>query len=613
MLSLKYKFIIILCIFLFSLIYTYPNFQGEDPAIIITKNTNSIDKTFIDFIDKNFIDNNIKKKSITLSNKNTLVIRFFSTDEQFTMYELLKSKIFDKLNITVSLNILNSVSSEFLEKLGAYPMKLGLDLRGGVHLLIKVSTKNNINSFIKGRFLSVRKKLKEHTITRYSTKVNDKNIIKLKFKTHNDAMYAYDCIKSELIDFDLIKHNANKIKIKLNKNKKTEIQKHIVEQTIYILSKRVNELGISDSVIQSQGKDKIVIEIPGIQDIARAKSIIGKTATLNFMLVDTKNNIKLALKGQTPKHSKLFYQKNDAPILIKNKSILTGDAIVHASAGFEQQLNKPCINIRLGGKDIKLFEETTMKNVGKLMAIIYKESIINNDKTLDIKETVISVATIMSALSRDFQITGLTIQESKDLALLLRSGSLPATISIIEEKVIGPSLGEKNIRSGIISICVAFIIIFLFMLAKYKFSGFIASIGLITNLLLLISVMSIIGVTLTLPGLAGITLTIGMSIDANILIFERIREEYKEKINYIYAVEQGFKNALSSIIDSNLTTLIIGLVLFMLGNGPIRGFALTLSIGIVTSIYSSIFVTRTLTEIFLTQGIMSKKNENKFC
>jgi len=584
----------------------YPNFYGEDPVIIITKNTDTINNDFIKSINKNFNENNIKKKSLIFDSKNKLIIRFFSTEDQFTAYELLKTKVNKNIDMNLSLNILNSLPANFFEMIKAYPMKLGLDLRGGVHLLVKVITKNNINSFVKGRLVILKKNFKESNIKYKNFKINKKNIIKLYFKNNIEKEKACNYIKNNLTDFDLIKYKSNRVKIKLNKKQKQIIKQSIIGQTIYILSKRINELGISDSVIQMQGKDKIAIEIPGIQDMSRAKNIIGKTATLNFMLVDTENSINRALKGKLSTQSKLFYQKDNNPILIKNKSILTGDAIVHASSGFEQHSNKPCINIKLGGKNIELFEETTMKNIGNLMAIIYKESVINENKDIEIKETVISVAKIMSALSRDFQITGLNMQESKDLALLLRSGSLPATISIIEEKIIGPTLGEKNIKSGLISVCIAFITILLFMIMKYKYLGIVAIIALTTNLILLIAIMSIIGVILTLPGLAGITLTIGMSIDANILIFERIKEELNKNSNYISAINNGFENALSSIIDSNLTTLIIGLVLFIFSNGPVKGFAVTLSIGIITSIYSSIFVTKTIIEFILIKKIIYK-------
>ena len=609
MISIKNKTIIIICIFIFSVIYTYPNIQGEDPAIIINKKLDNVNNDLVNYIHKNFEEHNIKAKSLTLKSKNNLIIRFASTEEQFTAHEFLKNITDETLDI--SLNILNSSSSYLFEKINAYPMKLGLDLRGGVHLLIKVNTKTNINKLVKARTVSLKSELREKNIKYHIIKANNKKIITLDFKTKDQTQNAYIFLKNYTTDFDIIEYNDKKIKLKLNKKYANEIKKNIIEQTTYILSKRVNELGISDSMIQPQGKNKIIVEIPGIQDISRAKTIIGKTATLNFMLIDSENSIIRALKGKIPKQSRLFYKNDKTPVLIKEKSILSGDAIIHASAGFEQQLNKPCINIRLGKKNIDLFEQTTLKNIGNQMAIVYKENIINAKKQEEIKETVISVATIMSALSNNFQITGLGMQESKDLALLLRSGALPATISIIEEKIIGPTLGEKNIKNGMLSVSLAFMIILLFMFLNYKRLGLIANVGLITNLILLTALMSLIDVTLTLPGLAGIVLTIGMSIDANILIFERIKEETKKEINQIYGIEKGFKNAFSSIMDSNLTTLIIGLVLFALGNGPIRGFAITLSIGIITSMYSSIFVTKTLTEILITKNIKLIKNENR--
>lgn len=605
MIPQNYKLTLIVLIFLLSIIYAYPNIYGEDPAIIITKNTNITNNNLIAKIKSTLKDHNIKYKSINQKNNN-LAIRFFSTETQFNTYELIKNT---KENIThISLNILNSESIDFLEKIYAFPMKLGLDLRGGVHLLIKVNTKKHINAIIKSYISSIKTELKANNLKYDYIKI--KNTKTIKIKSNTDINKIKSSLNKYIIDLNIHPYKDTKIKININNKKKHEIKTDIIEKTLYILSKRINELGISDSLIQRQGKDKIIIEIPGIQDISRAKNIIGKTATLDFMLVNTNTNIKHALKGKIPKESKIFYTKDNIPILIKNKSILSGDAIIHASAGFESQFNKPCINIKLGAKNIKTFEQITMKNIGKPMAIIYKENIINNKKE-ESKESIISVATIMSALSNNFQITGLNIQESKDLALLLRSGALPATISIIEEKIIGPGLGEQNIKNGITSISIAFVSILIFMLIYYKKLGIIANIALITNLMLLIAIMSVIGITLTLPGLAGIALTIGMSIDANILIFERIKEEQKKEYNVIYCIEKGFKNAFSSIIDSNLTTLLIGLTLFILGHGPVKGFAITLSIGIITSMYSSIFVTKAITRYLTTKKIYLIKNENK--
>ncbi len=606
MISINKKLIIITCVFFFSIIYAFPNIYGEDPVIIINSKTKKIDNDLINEFKQSLKKNNIKNKLFTLKDENNLIINFFSTEEQFTAYELLKT--IDNKTFKISLNILNSNQSSFLEKINAYPMKLGLDLRGGIHLLIKVNTNNNLIKMMKIEIPSLKKELNKRNIKYKKIKINKNNIMKIKFKSNIQTKLGYDFLKQYLLNFNVINHKQDSIKIQINKTYKKEIKKNIINQTIHILLKRINELGISDSTIQPQGKNNIIIEIPGIQDIFRAKNIIGKTATLNFMLVDTKNNFKKALKGNIPKYSKFFLNKNGEPVLLKAKSILNGDDIIYASAGFENQLNKPCINIKLDKKNIDLFKKTTAKNIGKPMAIIYKENIINEQKQEEVKETVINIATIMSPLDTSFQITGLNVQQSKDLAILLRSGSLPATISIMEEKIIGPTLGEKNMKNGLFSVYTALVIIMLFMLIRYKKLGIIANICLATNLILLIAIMSIIGVTLTLPGLAGIALTIGMSIDANILIFERIREEIKKEKNYIQAIEDGFKHAFSSIIDSNLTTLIIGLVLLILGSGPIRGFAVTLSIGILTSIYSSVFMTETIIKTLITKNIkMIKK------
>lgn len=594
MISLNYKLTLIILIFILSVIYAYPNIYGEDPAIIINiKNQKNDITTEI----KNFLNTqNIRYKSINNINE-IIYIRFFSTESQFNTYELIKTHK-EKIT-TLSLNILNSESIKFLEKIYAFPMKLGLDLRGGVHLVIKINTQTYLKKITQLYLSSIKKEIKKHNLKYNYIKIkNDKTI---KIKSKNEIKNIAISLKNYITELDLKLYKNTKLKININTNKKYELKKDLIEKTIYILSKRINELSISDSIIQKKGKNKIIIELPGIQDISRAKNIIGKTATLDFMLVNLEGNIQQAIKGYIPKGSKLFYTNENTPILIKNKSILTGESIIHASAGFDNQFNKPCINIKLG-KNIKNFEQSTMKNIGKPMAIIYKESIMKNQKE-EIKETIISIATIMSALNTNFQITGLNIQESKDLALLLRSGSLPSIISIVEEKIIGPNLGEQNIKNGITSINLSFFLILIFMIIYYKKLGIIANISLIINIVLLIACMSIIGTTLTLPGLAGIALTIGMSIDANILIFERIKEEIKKQQNITYSIEQGFKNALSGVIDANLTTLLIGLILFFFGHGPIKGFAITLSIGIITSIYSSVFVTKTIIKYLIKKKI----------
>lgn len=576
--TLKKKIYIIFFIFFISILYSFPNFYGEDPSIIINKNY-FVNDNFILSVEKKLFDNNIKFNSISLEDNSNLVIRFFSTEDQFNAYDFLKRDGFSNL----SLNILESKRMLLFKKVGIKPMKMGLDLRGGVYLLVKINVTSNIKNSLKLDVVKLVGFLKSKKISYKLIKIRNNNTVIIKFFSSVNST-DLNVLSYINLNFNVLLMEKKFIIFSLNKKTITNIRKDVVNQTIFIFNKRINELGISDSIVRKHGKKNIAIEIAGIQDIVRAKKILGKVATLKFMLVDPE------MKSES---YKVFYEKKNFDIFLKNEVILTGDSIVYASAGFENVFNKPCINIKVSSKDIKRFENLTRNNIGNLMAIVYKEIVINNNVE-EVKEHIISVATIMNALSNEFQITGLNLQESKDLALLLRSGSLPASIFIIEEKLIGPTIGEENIKNGIIAIFMSLFFICIFMLLRYSFLGVLSILVLFMNVFLLIASMSLIGVTLTLPGLAGIAVTIGMSVDGNILVFERIREEIKGNKDLLSCIESSFNGAYSSIIDANLTTLIAGLVLFILGNGPVKGFAIVLSIGIVISIYSSIFVTKSL-------------------
>lgn len=575
MISIKNKLYIIFILFFLGLLYSYANFYGENPSIIIGFDKDN-KSDFLNLVQKKLLNEKFEF-TIDIDHKIGVVLRFKSTEDQFNAYESLKKNNFSNL----SLNILESKNIGVLKIFGIKPMKLGLDLRGGIYLLIKVNINNNLNTSLKCDIFNFVTFLNLNKQSYKKITIKKNNIVKIKFfdKLSNLNSVILGYIKS---NFYIIKNGDNFIILSLNRKKFFEIRKQVVEQTIFILNKRINELGISDSLVTSRGKNNIVIEIAGIQDISRAKKIIGKTATLKFMIVDLekKNN-----------SYKVFYEEQNKEIFLKKQILLTGDSVVYASSGFEHSLNKPCINIKISKKNIKEFEAITKKNIGNLMAIIYKENILTPHGE-ELRERVISVATIMSALGHEFQITGLTFQESKDLALLLRSGSLPASIFIVEEKVIGPTIGEDNLKKGLNSVLISFFCVFFFMLFKYKFLGLIANFALIINVFILIAIMSFIEVTLTLSGLAGIAVMLAISIDGNVLIFERIKEELLKKGDVFSCIEFGFTNAYSSIIDSNLTTLIVGLVLFILGDGPVKGFAITLSLGVITSMFSCIFITK---------------------
>lgn len=574
--------IIIFIALIISIIYAYPNMYGEDPAITILIK-NEITEQLI----KNEITG-LNIKSIRNNNKE-IIIRFSSTEDQFITFEKL-NKIKD---INISQNILNSEKTMFLEKIKAYPMKLGLDLRGGIHLVIKANNKHVVEKELKNIIHKIKNEFKKNKLEFKKIKIKNNKFIKINLsKTTNKKNYIK--IINELSSKKLLtKIKETCIILKLNAIYKKDLKNTTIDKTISILTNRINELGIAETIIHKTGKNKITIELPGIQNIEHAKNIIGKTATLEFMFLAEKNK-----KNKT----KLIRDKNNNQFLLKNKSIIKGEAIINASSGFENIFNKPCVNIKIDKKNSEILINKTKKKIGKPMAIIYKETSIKNNKE-ETTEQIISIANIMSPLGEQFQITGLNIQEAQNLALLLRAGSLPTTLSVIEEKIIGPSLGENNIKKSTKSLFFSLTIIMLFMIIRYKKLGIVSSITLIANITLLIAIMSIIGVTLTLSGLAGIILTIGMSIDSNILIFERIKEESKISSNMKIIVDNGFKNALSSITDANITTLLIALTLFIIGSGPIKGFAITLSLGIITSIYSSLIITKNIILILLEKKI----------
>lgn len=580
MISVKHKLFLIGLILFVSLLYSYPNLYGETPALLI-KSDKIIDEQFINVVNKFFDSKNIKSKSIKLEDKTKLIIKFFSTEDQFSAYELFKAK---KIPVSLSLNILNN-NVKFFEIIKSWPMKLGLDLRGGVHFLLKVNSDAIIDRITQVNLDLIKKNFYHNKIQCKIFKSKNNKMIKLVFNEYTDISFAKKFLKDYLIDFNV--NYTSGLIVKLNLNKEHEIKQNAMELTISILAKRISELGISDYIIQQNGSDKIAIELPGIQDILYAKYILGKTATIKFMLVD---DIDAVLSGANK--NKILYTKDKMPVMLKNNEVLNGSYIISAVSGFDNNLHKPCVNVKVNNEGAQLFRKITKANIGKLIAIVYKEYVLE-DVTECVQETVINIAKIMSELSNSFQITGLNMQESKDLSLLLRSGSLPTSIFIIEEKLIGPTLGEKNISNGFKFIFISILSIFLFMIFKYRIFGIIASFSLFINFLLLVAIMSIFGVILTLPGLAGIALTIGISIDGNVLIFERIKEEMK-LLTFNDAIDKGFARAFNSIFDSNMTTFLIAFILFIFAGGPVKCFSLALSVGILTSFYSSIFVTKTI-------------------
>ena len=491
---------------------------------------------------------------------------------------------------------------DWLNSVNAKKMNLGLDLKGGVHFLMEVDLDEVVTTKSKKLSNDIRSQLRNEKI-RYRNYSYQKTNIEIQFANQESFEEAAELISKNYQDtFDLISLSDNKMKLVISETAINELRIAAIKQNTTTLRNRVNELGVAEPIVQQSGKTRIVVELPGIQDTARAKEILGATATLEFKMVDEESDpYAVEESNQTSLSSKLYYDEDGDPILLKRNIILTGENIVDASSGFDRN-SRPSVNITLDGPGAKRFANTTEDNIGKLMAVLFIESkserrLINGkDKRITKKyEKIISIATIQERLSKTFQITGLdSPKQARDLALYLRAGSMAAPMYIIEERTVGPSLGADNIEKGKISVIIGLILVLIFMICYYRVFGLFANTALVLNLLIIISVMSLIEATLTLPGIAGIVLTVGMAVDANVLIFERIKEEIKNGSTPLASIELGYKKAFSTIADANITTLIASIILFIFGTGPIKGFAVTLSIGVISSMFTAIVVTRIL-------------------
>ena len=518
-------------------------------------------------------------------------------------------KAVERNNYTVALN-LAPATPRWLRAINAKPMYLGLDLRGGVHFMLQVDMEAAILQAQERYAEDIRTLLRENKI-RYLAVERDKAQILVRFQDPQTLAQAREVIKKEIRGLQLnVAEDELAIKAVLSEQEIREVRKFAVAQNATILRNRVNELGVAEPVIQQQGDDRIIVQLPGVQDTARAKEILGATATLEFRLVDSEHAI--GPDGKAPLGARVYNDRSGRPILLQRKIIVTGDQVVDASSGLDQQSGSPAVFISLNGTGARKMADTTKENIGKAMAVVFIENKsetkeVNGQKLTTKKkvEEVINVATIRDRFSKRFQITGLdTTEEARNLALLLRAGALAAPVDIVEERTVGPSLGKENIDKGMKSNAYGFIAIALFMIMYYRIFGGFSIVALGVNVLLLVALLSIMQATLTLPGMAGIALTVGMAIDANVLINERIREELRAGITPGAAIYGGYERAFATILDTNITTLIAGVALSMLGSGPIRGFALVLCIGILTSMFSAVLVSRAL--VNLTYGWQRK-------
>ena len=598
-----WKYILLTLIVLIGLIYATPNLYGEDPAVQISHRVNLIDEVELARVNDLLKNEGIEYRSIELDT-GFLLIRFDSGDQQLKAVTQIREILADiDKRYGVALN-LAPATPEWLTNINALPMYLGLDLRGGVHFLMEVDMDSAIEKSLERVAGEIRIFMRGEKIRYKSVQV-----IGEKIRTRFNSVAARDGARLKLEDEyrNFLFNDTNDdrswfVELSLNQNAVQAEKKSAIEQNISTLRNRVNELGVAEPVIQRQGDDRVVVQLPGVQDTVRAKEILGATATLEFRLVHGSfNDWKIAAaSGKAPLGAKLYQRSDKSPVLLKRGVIVTGDQIVGAASGIDTRSGTPNVTITMNAKGADRMSKITRDNIGKPMAVVFIEDKFEyreiDGETRRFKTTdtqVINVATIRDQLSKRFEITGLdSTREARDLALLLRAGALRAPMVIVEERTVGPSLGQENIDKGFISVVVGFIAVLFFMAFYYKVFGLVANLALSLNLVLMIAVLSLLQATLTLPGIAGIVLTVGMAVDANVLIFERIREELRIGNTPQAAIYAGYEKAFGTIIDANITTLIAAIVLFLFGTGPIQGFAITLSIGIVTSMFTAIFGTR---------------------
>lgn len=589
--SPRWKYLLILTTILLSIIFVMPNFYGESPAIQIMpiKAGEKIDTSLLQTIEKTLEKSAIENTGLILENFH-IKVKFKTAEEQLKAKSLIQKALGSQY--VVALNLISN-SPKWLSNMGALPMYLGLDLRGGVHFLMQVDLSKALEKTTASYLSEFRTQLRKEKIGYYdATKNND--IMQIKFKSKNELKKGKNIIRDINNNFDFQEFFVNDeiiLKVIISEQTKKSITEFAIKQNLETLNNRVNELGVAEPLIQQQGLDRIVIQLPGVQDTAKAKEILGRTATLEMRMVNEDNFNKDIFKDgnedQIPINSEIFDDRFGNGILVKKQVILTGERITNAAPGVDQQTGQSVVSITLDGKGARIFKQVTRENIGKRMALLLIEKNLTEVVTAPVIKSEIGGGRV--------QITGMdNTQEATDVALLLRAGSLAAPMEIIEERTVGPSMGKENISRGVQSTIWGFIAIITMMAIYYMVFGVISVITLSVNLFFLVALLSALQATLTLPGLAAIALTLGMAIDSSVLINERIRDEIRNGNTPQASISMGYKMAWGTILDSNITTMIAGLALFMFGSGPIKGFAVVLVLGILTSMYSAIFVSRAI-------------------
>lgn len=591
-----WRYVAVLGMLLLALLYALPNLYPEDPALNISATRGgTISAEASSALNQQFAAANLTVKAQTLTD-HKLLIRFANTDAQLKAREIAGQVLGDKFVVALDLA---PATPAWLHAIGAEPMKLGLDLRGGVHFLMAVDMKAAIDKNLTDLAQTLRSELRDNKL-RYRSVQPDltRQQLVVSLRSAEDMAAVLAVLKQHDRNLLLTEQSDGlAVQVALSELQLKQIREYALAQNITIIRNRVNELGVAEPLVQRQGADRIVVQLPGVQDTAKAKEILGATATLEFRLVDEQSDVAAAQAG-------LYHSRDGRALLLEKTIMLTGEHITGASSGYDEY-GRPQVNIKLDTQGGEMLSARTKDAVGRRMASVFieykpgTETGADGNPVLVKQQEVINDATISQRLGRDFVITGLSSpSEAQNLATLLRAGALIAPVQIIEERTIGPSLGQENISLGMTAIVWGMAAVLLFMLVYYKAFGLVANIALVANLMLIVGVMSMVpGATLTLPGMAGIVLTVGMAVDANVLIFERIREELAEGRSVQQAIHLGYDRAFATIADSNITTLLVALILFSVGTGPVKGFAVTLAIGIITSIFTAVVGTRLLVNL----------------
>ena len=577
------------------MLYSLPNFYGEVPAVQVSpvRTTEKVDAAFMQRVESVLKTAGLNSLGMSLDER-SVKARFASTEAQLKAKDVLQAGL--GKGYTVALNLLPA-SPDWLGAMGALPMYLGLDLRGGVHFLLQVDMPKALEKSAERYQGDIRALLREKKV-RYLGIGREQAAVVVKFRDAAQREQASNEIKlayEDLVLADSMRGEEFVLTATLSQTAQVSTQDYALQQNLTTLRKRVNELGVAEPVIQQQGVDRVVVQLPGVQDTAKAKEILGRTATLEVRLVDEDRmqdpaQVQAALTGQVPFGAELYYERNGTPVLVKRNVELTGEYITNAQPGFDSQSGQAAVHINLDGRGARIFKNVTRENVGKRMAILLIEKSGTEIVTAPVIREEIGGGRV--------QITGMdSSQEASDVSLLLRAGALAAPMEIIEERTVGPSLGAENIAKGLNATLIGFALIAVFMVVYYQGFGVIGVLALTVNMFMLVALLSMLQATLTLPGIAGIALTLGMAIDANVIIAERIREELRNGNSPQAAISAGYNSAWDTILDSNVTTLIAGVALFWLGSGPVRGFAVTLCLGILTSMFSAVIVSRAMVNL----------------